>query len=104
MNSDWPTDVYWLFDAEDRLLYIGMTGGLKVRLHSHRLYKEWWPRVARVETETFPNRELARERERDAIFEEAPLFNAPGRPRVPALPPILRRDRLASVTELGGAS
>lgn len=99
-----PTDVYWVYDAEDRLLYVGMSYQLEQRLLSHHKNKDWWPRAARIETETFPNRPLAREREWDAIWNDKPLFNKAVKKPPTILPPITKRDALASVTEIGGAS
>lgn len=98
------TDVYWVFDAEDRLLYVGMSGQLQIRLLGHLQRSEWFARAARIETETFANRREAAERERQAIWDDKPLFNKRVRRPKPPLPPIVKRDLLASVTAITEAS
>ena len=37
--------LYLLRDADNRLLYTGITWNIKSRWHQHRLKKEWWSRV-----------------------------------------------------------
>jgi predicted GIY-YIG superfamily endonuclease len=77
------TTVYRCFDAEDRLLYVGMTDHLDARMAVHRS-KSWWSQVARTETEEFSKRAVAREMERLACQVEGPLHNVllvPGRTR-----------------------
>jgi predicted GIY-YIG superfamily endonuclease len=85
-------DVYWLFDAEDRVLYIGCTQNLVQRLEQHSTQKDWWSRVSRVEAVGYPDRASAHSAESAAIYAERPIFNkkvpVPKRP----LPPIIRRD------------
>jgi len=69
-----PTIVYRLYDAQGALLYVGMAIRVKERLQAHKRL-EWWPQVARVEEETFPDRMQACRRERDLILDERPLHN-----------------------------
>lgn len=102
-RGELPHDVYWLYDAEGRVLYIGCTVELETRLHAHQNLKEWFPKVARVETESFPNRDGARAREDEALLAERPMFNKK-LPKPPtSLPPIIRRgEPLKAVENFAG--
>lgn len=71
--------VYRCYDAEGRLLYIGSTSRLEMRLAQHRATTAWWPTVARVEPERFASIIQARTAEARAIREERPLHNKVGR-------------------------
>lgn len=97
--EDEPHDVYWLYDAEDRVLYIGCTHLLESRLRQHMRIQEWWPRVSRVEVEGFVTMAPARAREGAAIYDERPVFNKRVAKPKPALPPIIRRDEPIHVVE-----
>lgn len=85
MNA-WPTfdnshllnkehTVYRLFAADGYLLYVGCTSNLRDRLANHKTHKDWWPQVARVESETYPDRARGLWAEREAIVTEAPRYN-----------------------------
>jgi predicted GIY-YIG superfamily endonuclease len=75
--------VYRLYDAEDTLLYVGMTFQQHTRYEEHR--RKWWgEQIARVEWESFPNRKTARDAEGIAINDENPVYNT--RRRVPYSP------------------
>lgn len=100
--DDKPHDVYWVYDRDDRVLYIGCSRQLEERLEQHKK-KEWWHRVAWVEVETFGDRHSALEAEKAAIFAERPPFNK----RVTAprqLPLIIRRNNQLASTSQNGAS
>jgi hypothetical protein len=68
------TAVYRLFDADDRLLYVGCTCDPWVRLDQHR-GKAWWREVTDFTTTWFPDRRLALLYEAEAIAAEGPLHN-----------------------------
>lgn len=70
------TAVYRLYDAEDRLLYVGITVNPKSRLRDHRTKKPWWHEVARTETRWFDTRPEAEDVEGVAIRDERPLYDA----------------------------
>jgi predicted GIY-YIG superfamily endonuclease len=70
--------VYRLFDADDRLLYVGCSGDLNKRLRDHRCKTDWFPAVARTTVEAFPTREEALAAELEAIHSEAPAHNMIG--------------------------
>lgn len=70
-----PTSVYRLFDADDRLLYVGITNRGFHRLHQHSKDKAWWPQVTRATFEHLPNRDAALQCEATAITREKPVHN-----------------------------
>lgn len=72
------TAVYRLFDADDRLLYVGMTCNPDARLKWHKQNSPWWPEVRRKALIWCEDREVAEEEERSAIRLEKPLHNVNG--------------------------
>jgi|GEM_PF-3631458 len=72
VNRD--TCVYRFYDADENLLYVGLSMNLNSRLNSHRR-TEWWTDVVRCDVEWFEGREPARVAERRAILDEAPIHN-----------------------------
>ena len=75
-----PHYVYRYFDAQDRLLYVGVTINLKQRDAAHRHNSAWRVDAVRREVEEYPNRETAYKCEAIAIREESPLHNRQGLP------------------------
>lgn len=77
-NKD-TAEVYRLYDAEDQLLYVGVSNVVERRLRSHSFRtptgSEWWPLVAYCALEFFPIYHLALESERAAIRHELPIYN-----------------------------
>lgn len=67
--------VYHLFDRADALLYIGCTGNLWGRVASHAGSSAFWPLVARITHESFPDRPSALAAEKQAIAANQPPFN-----------------------------
>lgn len=84
---NFPTEVYRCFDADDHLLYIGMTCMPTERMRQHRRTSPWFQQVARVDLETYPSRGAAKDAEREAIRSERPRHNKQV-PSLPALPPM----------------
>jgi predicted GIY-YIG superfamily endonuclease len=76
---DRPTSVYRLFDADDRLLYVGCSEYWNLRINAHRRDKDWFPTVTRTTVERFPTREEALAAELAAIRTEAPIHNVRGK-------------------------
>lgn len=74
-HPPYPTALYRYFDADDQLLYIGITGDLAVREVSHIRDSSWMEFAARSTIERYPTRRDALDAERDAIETERPLFN-----------------------------
>jgi predicted GIY-YIG superfamily endonuclease len=79
LGDEMPTTLYRLFSAT-RLLYVGITGDLKVRFATHEALKAWWPQVERKTVELYAKRDDAAEAELAAIRAEDPLYNIAGRP------------------------
>lgn len=69
------TAVYRYYDAEDRLLYIGMSEDPALRMKQHAADKPWWAAVADAALEWHSTREAAAEAEVLAIKAEDPLHN-----------------------------
>lgn len=76
-----PAAIYRLFDTDDVLLYVGVTGNLRERLGNHSRTQRWWPEVARKAVEWYPTRTEAEDAEKRAIREERPLYNRAGADR-----------------------
>lgn len=73
-----PTDVYRCYDASGCLLYVGISLTVAQRMGQHRS-NPWWPLVSRIEVEHHPDRDTARTREQELIWDLAPLYNRAGR-------------------------
>lgn len=69
------TALYRLYDAEGRLLYIGIARNPDARMRTHRSLKRWWPEVARAEIEWHSDRNGAERAEAACIVAENPLYN-----------------------------
>lgn len=68
-------ELYRFYDADDRLLYVGISLNAAHRASEHRRDKSWWPAVERMTVERAANRAKALELERAAIISERPLHN-----------------------------
>lgn len=91
-----PCQLYRHYDAQDRLLYVGISLSAVARLTQHKSVAHWSSDIVRLTIETFPTRELALEAERAAIEAEKPLHNVAhnadrARWEVPPFPPELSR-------------
>jgi len=69
------TALYRLYDADDRLLYVGITNNLKARWRAHAKDKHWWPEVARKSIEWFETRKSAERVEKIEVEQENPVYN-----------------------------
>jgi predicted GIY-YIG superfamily endonuclease len=69
------TALYRHFDADGRLLYIGISIGMLNRLKQHHHGSHWSDQIARVEVEYYSCQAEAAGAERDAILSEKPLHN-----------------------------
>lgn len=87
-----PTSLYRLYDADDRLLYVGISYNYWTRFGQHEGGKAWWRDVTRTTVEHFASREAALDAERQAIVDEEPLHNIQHNGRklgvVPAAAPV----------------
>lgn len=69
-----PAWVYRIYDTQGRLIYVGETLNLVVRLAAHG--DKWWgTQIAKVKAKVYPNRGEAQAAERAAIKAERPRFN-----------------------------
>lgn len=78
-ESDEPTALYRYFDADDVLLYVGISNDPDFRWSAHRHEKrpDSWPkRVSRRTDEWHESRSLALTAEEVAIKSEKPLYNS----------------------------
>lgn len=66
--------LYRHFDADGRLLYVGISRSVTARLTQHS-ESPWDHLIARIEVERFPTREEAEAAERAAIRSERPIHN-----------------------------
>lgn len=80
MNSDktrhLPTALYRMFDADGRLLYIGQSQQMALRMRAHDRHSWWFPFVTDLTVEWLPTRDAAMVAEALAIKEESPRYNA----------------------------
>ena len=70
-----PTVLYRHWDAEGRLLYIGISHDAERRLREHRQCSPWAPQIAKVEMVEYRSRPEAARAERNAIRAENPIHN-----------------------------
>lgn len=82
------TTLYRFFDADERLLYIGIADNVGSRIKQHLADKPWWRTVATIKVEEYATRPEALEAERQAIRSERHLFNiVHNKPAAPTLAP-----------------
>ncbi|MER6778475.1 MULTISPECIES: hypothetical protein [unclassified Streptomyces] len=68
-----------MFDANDQLLYVGISNYPITRLETHRRSSPWRSEIASHTVEEFPTRREAAFAESEAINIENPLYNKQGR-------------------------
>jgi hypothetical protein len=74
-----PSTLYRYFDADGRLLYVGITHQQHLRFQQHSLMASWWHLAQTCTLEHHPNRISAMRAETQAIINERPLYNRTGR-------------------------
>ncbi len=74
-TEDDPHAVYRMYDAEDHLLYIGMSCNPGARFRDHRARKPWAKAAVRWTEEWHPSRKAAEAAEKAAIKTEKPERN-----------------------------
>lgn len=67
--------LYRMYDADDRLLYVGMTINPHLRLKQHRVQQSWWGDVNSITLTHFDTRAALADAERLAIVNERPRWN-----------------------------
>lgn len=74
-NRDQRTALYRLYDADEQLLYIGVTSKPQPRWNNHKCTQPWWPDVTTKVLEWFDDRDQALDAEAAAIKAELPKYN-----------------------------
>ncbi|MFE8011487.1 GIY-YIG nuclease family protein [Streptomyces antibioticus] len=87
------TALYRLFDADDELLYVGISKDPAARWKQHQSRTPWWRDVAMRTVEWYDDRPAAEAAERKAIQTESPRYNVVHRPTpIPGrIPPVATR-------------
>jgi predicted DNA-binding transcriptional regulator AlpA len=67
--------LYRHFDAEGRLLYVGVSLSALNRLAAHKMHSKWYWKIARVEITNYGTRQASLNAEYEAIVNEKPMFN-----------------------------
>jgi len=78
MTGNEPTQLYRHFDAQGRLLYVGISLSAVARLTQHRNSSDWYSQISRVEIQKFDTRLEAEGAEWEAIQKENPIHNIIG--------------------------
>lgn len=71
-----PTSLYRIYDATGRLIYVGQSQHMGLRMRTHERNSWWFDFMADITTELHPTRAAAEAAEIVAIQEEAPAFNS----------------------------
>lgn len=74
------TTLYRYFDADGKLLYIGITNHAVLRALQHSRFSRWWPSVRSATFEHYATRDEALAAEAAAITRERPPHNVAGHP------------------------
>lgn len=74
MSVDVSTALYRFYDADDQLLYVGITHRLPRRVKEH-IAKEWSKATSYIDVEWFETKTKALVAERKAIRSEHPRYN-----------------------------
>lgn len=81
-NQSGRVAVYWHYDSDDTLLYVGITSDPRARERQHARQSQWARYVATIDVRWCVDRNAALAVELRAIQSEAPIFNtdeaAPG--------------------------
>lgn len=67
--------VYWHYDNDDLLLYVGATHNIINRMYAHRKKSHWFDDIARVEVKYKKSMGLAQKVEREEIIKREPYYN-----------------------------
>jgi predicted GIY-YIG superfamily endonuclease len=78
MMHDKPTDLYRHYDADGRLLYVGISLDAFSRLRQHNRDSKWAGQKVTMTTVPYQNRAAALAAEAEAIRTENPIYNVVG--------------------------
>ena len=70
-----PQHLYRHFDANDNLLYVGVSLSAFTRLSQHKSNSHWFDEIVRVDIQKYPNRQQVLLAEIEAIQKENPRYN-----------------------------
>jgi hypothetical protein len=74
------TTLYRTYDADGRLLYVGISDGVFLRLGAHTEHSQWAAHAATITLQRYDDRQTAAAAELLAIRDEDPVWNMHGRP------------------------
>lgn len=95
------TALYRFYNAEGRLLYVGITSVGPSRWKQHAIEKGWWTEVASITIEHFDTRAEATLAERSAIQAEHPMHNVIHSTQRPtaATPAVIRSHGMGTMSQ-----
>jgi excinuclease UvrABC nuclease subunit len=70
-----PYYVYVMKDAQDHILYVGITNSLRTRMRAHYDEKPWIQEVVHISVVPCGSEQYAREKEEELIGELGPVYN-----------------------------
>lgn len=85
--------LYRLYDANDQLLYVGISKSAIHRLHQHLETQPWGDEIAYQKIERFEDRKTVAAAERQAIKTEHPKYNIVHNVNAPAVGSSILKDR-----------
>lgn len=69
-----PTKLYRHYDADGKLLYVGITATILKRVVAHER-SDWADQIATITIQSYASRQEAEDAEQDAVVAENPLYN-----------------------------
>ena len=99
-----PHYLYRHYDANNNLLYIGITKDIAVRTNEHKRTSRWIKLSSRIELENHKGTYAAAHAEERAIKKERPIYNITFNNDYPAREISFRRDRSVALALLSPAT
>ena len=73
-----PCAVYWVYGAQNKLLYIGSSLSILARLNSHRYKSDWYPEIRKILVKWHDSKAEAILAEYNDIRKYKPVYNING--------------------------